>query len=330
MLVGSTDNSIDLIEQSNKAFSRQDWLNGEKINHAILLAMRGNRKISHKELVEIARRYLGSIFGQGLFLFDENHPDRIEFERKVQRFRIFIQTNHGWQTSLEGIERDLHEVQLFLRIFRADARNKASNSLRRLGRPDLSVKLCDHLLSNSKLNYYVLTSRSWAYGDLGQIDKALDDAKIALKYEPKGNNYSQIALSRAYRQRFKRDGDLDDAEAAIKWAREALIAKRNFYAASQLVASLRATGQNSWDIEIQKLENEFPQIIRRADEVAIEGAIGIILDSHLVEEDFEDVEDYSDDNKNEIPDELPEDYYEEYFPDHTESLNNPRSPHLEP
>lgn len=328
--MGSTGTLSRLIEQSNQAFSGQDWQNGEKLNQAILLEMRGVKKVSHKDLVEIAKRYLSSIFGQGLFLFEENHPDRDEFEKKVQRFKMFIKSNQGWQSSLEGIERDLHEVQLFLRVFRADSRNKAANSLRRLGRPDLSVKLCNYLLSQSKLNYYVLTSRSWAYGDLGQIDQALEDARLALKYEPKGNNYPQIALSRAYRQRFKRDGVLDDAEEAIKWARAALSTKRNFYAASQLVASLRTMGHSSWNIEIQKLETEFPNIIRLADKVAIESAVGIVFDSPSVEEDFEETDDGPDNDEIEISEELPEDYYEDYFPDQMESLNNPRSPHLEP
>lgn len=330
-MMSGEQNLTELIEQSDTARARQDWLRGEEINQAILLQMRGNKKFSPRELVKIANRYLSSIFGQGLFLFEANHPDKEKFKKKVEEFRLFIKSNKSWKTSLEGTERDLHEVELFLRVLRADTRNKAANSLRRLGRPDLSVKLCDFLLSNSKLNYYVLISRSWAYGDLGQIDEAIDDAKRALKHHPKISAYPQIALSRAHRQRFKRDGDLDDAEIAIKWAREALTVKRNFHAAIQLVASLIAAGVERENIEIKKLEIEFPNILRSADKVAIESATEVVFENAYAP--LEDIEEFIEDLEDlevEISDNRAEDYFEDYFPELIDSLNDPRSPHLEP
>ena len=64
--------------------------------------------------------------------------------------------------------------------------------------------------------------------------------------------------------------------------------------------------------------------------MAIESAVGIVFDSPSVEEDFEETDDGPDNDEIEISEELPEDYYEDYFPDQMESLNNPRSPHLEP
>lgn len=320
----------ELLQRSEEASRRQDWLNGEKINQEILLAFRGVRKLDSRELVSIARRYLMSIFGEGHFLLDDQHPDRDIFIKKVKDFKKFVESSPNWKSVLEDTARDLHEIQLFLQMSRDDARNKAANALRRLGRPDLSVTLCDYLLSKSKLNYYVLTTRSWAHGDLGQLDRALDDAHLALRFQPKGNNYPQTALSRAYRQRFKRDGDLEDSAAAIRWGREALASNRNLYAASQLIASLVASGVDSGNPEIQKLEKEFPNVTRSADRVAIESATEVISRNVFVaEEDFEEIE-VIDESEEPSSEDHPEDYFEDYFPEHFESLNNPRAPHLEP
>ena len=323
-------NISELLKESDGADKRQDWVRGEQINKEILLQMRLVKKLQAEELLLVARRYLRSIFGAGLFLFDSSHPDREVFIKKVERFRAFVQSNQRWHSLLEGTERDLHEVQLFLRMSRADARNKAANALRRLGRPDLTIKLCDFLLVESKLNYYVLTTRSWAFGDLGQIDKALVDAELAMKYQPKGNNYPQTALSRAYRQRFKRDGDLDDSKSAIRWGREALIANRNFYAANQLVTALLAAGVSREDPEIQSLEKEFPNVIKPADRVAIESATDVIYEDVVAgEEDFEELN-VLEETEEDLEGDSPEDFYEDYFPEHLESLRNPRLPHLEP
>jgi tetratricopeptide (TPR) repeat protein len=320
----------ELLKRSEEASRRQDWLHGEKINQEILLEMRGVKKLDSRELVSIAKRYLRSILGDGHFLLNDNHSEKDVFIKKVDGFKKFIQSNPLWHSVLEDTERDLHEIQLFLRMSRADARNKAANALRRLGRPDLSINLCNYLLSITKLNYYVLTSRSWAFADLGHLDRALDDAQLALKHQPKGNNYPQTALSRAYRMRFKRDGDIADSESSIFWGHEALSAKRNIYAASQLIASLIASGVDKNNPEILKLEKEFPNITRPADRVAIESATEVIHDNFSVtEEDFEEFESPEEDSV-ELTEEATEDYFEDYFSEYVDSINNPRSPHLEP
>lgn len=330
MLVKNAQNIAELLKRSDEANKRQDWVKGEQLNQEILLQMRGVKNLQPQELVLVAKRYLMSIFGPGLFLLDTKHPDREIFIKKVEQFRAFVHQNKSWHSLLEGTDRDLHEVQLFLRMSRADARNKAANAIRRLGRPDLTIKVCDFLLSDSKFNYYVLTTRSWAFGDLGQLDKALVDAELALKYQPKGKNYPQIALSRAYRQRFKRDGDLDDSKASIRWGREALSANRNFYAANQLVAALLAAGVDRGDPEIQQLEREFPNVFTPADKVAIGSATDVIYeDVVMAEEDFEELT-VAEEAEEDLEGDSPEDFYEDYFPDHIESLKNPRLPHLEP
>lgn len=323
-------NISELLKESARADKQQDWVRGEQINKEILLQMRGVKRLQTDELLLVAKRYLRSIFGAGLFLFDSRHPEREVFIKKVETFKAFTQSNQKWRSLLEGTERDLHEVQLFLRMTRADARNKAANALRRLGRPDLTIMLCEFLLAESKLNYYVLTTRSWAFGDLGQIEKALVDAELAMKYQPKGNNYPQIALSRAYRKRFKRDGDLDDSKSAIRWGREALIANRNFFAANQLVTALLAAGVSRDDPEIQSLEKEFPNVIRSADRVAIESATDVIYEDIIKnEEDFEELN-VPEEAEEVIEEDSPEDFVEDYFPEYYESLRNPRLPHLEP
>lgn len=320
----------DLLKLSEAAAGRRDWLESERVNTQILRLLGKTSTSNQSEVLHVAKRYISSILGTGLFLFESSSESSQEFLNKVEKFRNFVATKKDLHTTLQGLERDLSEIQLFIQKPRADVHNKAANALRRIGRPDLSVKLCDLLLSRSRINYYVLTTRSWAYGDLGQIDLALKDAELAHKFQPKGNNYPQTALSRAFRLRFKRDGDLDDLKGAIHWAEQAMLANRNFYAAVQLVAALKCVGIGHEDPRIQKLEKEYPNLVRPADVIAVEIASEIVLQwPSASEEDFEDFEQV-DEEEVDIEEESPVDYYEDYFPEHLESLNNPRSPHLEP
>jgi len=109
-----------------------------------------------------------------------------------------------------------------------------------------------------------------------------------------------------------------------------MLANRNFYAAVQLVAALKCAGIGRENPRIQKLEKEFPDLVRPADVIAVEIASEIVLQwPSASEEDFEDFEQVNEEEMH-VEEESPVDYYEDYFPDHLESLNNPRAPHLEP
>lgn len=319
-----------LVNKGYRALQSGDWIVSERNHLEIIKELRRSKLVNREDLRQIAKRYLASIFGSGLFLFQRNDSEIEVFQKKVESFRAIIFSNNAWRSSLSDLDRDLDEIQILLTNPRADAHNKAANALRRIGRPDLTVKLCDQLLAQSRLNYYVLTTRSWALSDLGTIEDALLDAELALKYQPKGNNYPQIALSRAYRLKFKRDGDLSDSKSAISWARQALTTKRNSHAANQLVAALLTAGVSKEDPEIIFLEKEFPSILRYADVIAIESAATVMV--KIREDSGEEFEDLDEDNEMEVEqnEELPEDFYEDYLPEHWESLENPRSPHLEP
>lgn len=319
-----------LVNKGYEALLRGDWIVSDRAHLEIIKELRQSKLVNREDLRQIAKRYLSSIFGTGLFLFERNESEIEVFQKKVENFREIIYSNSTWRSSLDDLDRELHEVQILLTNSRADARNKAANALRRIGRPDLTVKLCDQLLVQSRLNYYFLTTRSWALSDLGEIEKALLDAELALKHQPKGNNYPQIALSRAYRLKFKRDGDLSDSKSAISWARQAITAKRNFHAANQLAAALLTAGVSKEDPELLLLEKDFPRILRYADVVAIESAATVMITIAVdPAEDFEDLDEDTDTDDEQTED-RPEDYYEDYFPEHWESLDNPRSPHLEP
>lgn len=317
---------------SESAAGQRDWLQSEKINHQILRLLGKSAVRDQSGLVSVAKKYIASLFGSGLFLFEDRPEESKLFLKRVEDFRSSVLGKRELHTSLQGLERDLSEIQLFIQKPRADIHNKAANALRRIGRPDLAVKFCNILLAQSRINYFALTTRSWAYGDLGKIDLALEDAELAQKFlrsQPKGNNYTQAALSRAFRLRFKRDGDLEDAESAIYWAEQALHVNRNFHAARQFVSALLCIGIKPDDPRIQKLESEFPTLVRPADFIAVDIASEIVLQwPNTSDEDFEDFEQINEE-EHKLHEESPTDYYEDYFPEHLESLNNPRAPHLE-
>ena len=97
-----------------------------------------------------------------------------------------------------------------------------------------------------------------------------------------------------------------------------------------MAAALLTAGVSKDDPELLLLEKDFPRILRYADVVAIESAATVMITIDVdPAEDFEDLDEDTDTDDEQTED-RPEDYYEDYFPEQWESLDNPRSPHLEP
>ena len=323
-----------LFSDSQSAHRARDWKKSELINTELLKLIADKRDVTPKDLTAVARRYLSSIVSFDLYFNQSDSSIKRDFESKTQTFREFIANHRNLVTSLKEVEKEILELQLYVALPRSDTLNKTARALRRIGRPDLSVELCNFQLKKTRLNYYSLTSRSWAYGDLGFLEEALSDAELAHEYNPnEGQNYTLVALSRAHRLRFVRHGEIEDYEKSIAYAEEALKAKRNFDAAQAFISI--ASKVNSNHLLIDKLKKEFPRLEEFVDHAALESAWNInsrtelIIDSTVEMEDIEEFEEIPNESE-ELEVESAEDYFEDYFPDAVESLKNPRSPHLEP
>jgi tetratricopeptide (TPR) repeat protein len=323
-----------LFSESQRAHVSHDWTKSEQINVELLKLIADKSDVKHKDLTTVARRYLSSIVSFDLYFNFNNSSAKKDFEAKTDGFKAFISKHRHLVTSLKEVEKEIIELQLYVALPRADTLNKTARALRRIGRPDLSIELCDFQLKQSRLNYYSLISRSWALGDLGLIEKAISDAELAHKFNPKvGQNYTLVALSRAYRLRFVKHGEIEDFEKSISFAEEALKANRNFDAAQAYVSI--ASKRDSENPLIDKLKKEFPRLEEYADTAALESAWnvdarkGVMIDATVETEDIEEFEEMIEDIE-EVDSEPMDDYFEDYFPDAVDSLRNPRSPHLEP
>ena len=323
-----------LFMESKAAAEAKDWQKSELLNRQLLEMLAGRKDATFDDLITVARRYLSSIVDFDIYLNKDNQGQRAIFQKQVDDFRNFISKNLRLSSSLGEIEKELIELQLYIAMPRSDTLSKSARALRRIGRPDLAVELCNLQLSKTRLNYYSRIARSWALGDLGDYDKAIEDAEIALKHNPnRDQNYPQVAMSRAHRLRFTKNGDLDDGETALNFAEEALRLKRNFAAAEAYVCISRKLKVNNNVVE--RLIQEFPKLVQYVDKAAAESAWNITtrqdseVDTTIEIDDIEDFEDEQVEAENEF-DESHSDYYEDYLPEYSESLQNPRSPHLEP
>ena len=323
-----------LFSDSQSAHRARDWKKSELINTELLKLIADKRDVTPKDLTAVARRYLSSIVSFDLYFNQSDSSIKRDFESKTQTFREFIANHRNLVTSLKEVEKEILELQLYVALPRSDTLNKTARALRRIGRPDLSVELCNFQLQKSRLNYYSLISRSWALGDLGILDEAISDAELAHKFNPKEDrNYTLVALSRAYRFRFVKHGEIEDFEKSISFAEEALKANRNFDAAQAYISI--ASKRESENPLIDKLKKEFPRLEEYADSAALESAwhvdarTEVMIDATVETEDIEEFEEVHEDFE-EGESEPMEDYFEDYFPDAVESLKNPRSPHLEP
>jgi tetratricopeptide (TPR) repeat protein len=323
-----------LFRESKSAHESKNWGASEDINTRLMRLLVTKDETSAEDLLTVARRYLSSIVGLGTYLNRTDFDSRANFDKKITEFRSFLSSQKNLTSTLDYINKEITELQLYIAMPRADTLSKSARALRRIGRPDLAVELCNFQLRKTRLNYYSLIARSWALGDLGHYDNAIRDAEIALKYDPnRKKNYSQVALSRAYRLRFTKNGDIDDGELALNYAEQALLINRNFAAAEAFICIAgKMKLQNQL---IEKLIREFPKLIHHIDSAAVESAWRIELrfesESDLNSQ-LDDIEDFTEDDSESCDDaeDLPDDYYEDYLPEQAESLSNPRSPHLEP
>jgi hypothetical protein len=330
---------VQLAALSSNALRAKDWVTLEDLSKRLLEILNRDPASNETDIREVAKNYLAAILGDGKFLLEEDHAGRNHFEKGVEALNDFLQKSPlKFRSAIRSDLWQLSQVQLLLSQPRSDARNKAASGLRKLARPDLAIELTTFELKKSRLNYYSLVVRGSAFVDLRMIDEAIEDGGLALKYSLESNkNFPLTLLARAYRDKFKRDGDFEAAESALNYAFEALRLRRNPYIAKVFISIVRAIGTAEHDDLIDELRSTLNFDFDTPDPLAVSTAQSIILASEDSDElhdddiwldDSESLDEYFEVDINE--EDTISDYFGEYFEEYEDSLRDPRSPHLEP
>lgn len=330
---------VRLAALSSTALRTKDWVALEDLSKRLLAILNQDPESNEIDIRMVAKNYLAAILGDGKFLLEDDRIGRSHFEKGVKTLNDFlVKSPLKFRSTIRSELWQLSQVQLLLSQPRSDARNKAAAGLRKLARPDLAVELMTFELKKSRLNYYSLVVRGSAFVDLRMIDEAIEDGGLALKYSLESNkNFPLTLLARAYRDKFKRDGDFETAEKALNYAFEALRLRRNAYIAKVFISIVRAIGTSEHDVFIDELRSTLNFDFDTPDPLAVSTAQNIVLaseDSEVLHDDdiwFDDSESLDEYPEVDINEEdTVSDYFSEYFEEYEDSLLDPRSPHLEP
>lgn len=322
----------------NRAYKNKDWVTLNQATRDLLSLLRIDAKSHPEELQLAARYYLASIMSNGKFLLGRGGQELEFFESGVSRLKVFLKnSSEKVRTILTPQIKAIHEIRLFLTSPNADSQNKAATALRKIARPDLTIELTSEQLTRTRLNYYSLTSRGWAYLDLGRVEEAIADGELALKHSPRDKiGRTHALLGSAYRRDFKRSGDLEVGELAVTHASKAYALGENFFNARILLSAYHAIGQSiPDDLAIKLAAFKLPAEDTPSLD-ALEIAANITLQSLEelsipVEEETElDVDDWIEEVDENDNTESQSDYFNDYFEDFAESLSDPQRPHLEP
>ena len=97
------------------------------------------------------------------------------------------------------------------------------------------------------------TIKNYLSSILGSGEFIIKSAEIALKYNPiDGQSFALNALTRAYTERFKRDGEITDIERALELANQSLERKVDIFSANSYIAAAVASGRED---EIESANN---------------------------------------------------------------------------
>ena len=334
---------MDITELSKKsaiALKHSNWSELESLSKQILDIIKFNPEKHELDLRKVARNYLSSIMGNGGFLFENDPNGLLHFNNEIVDFQSLLRASKpSFAKNIKPEIIAIQNIQLFVTNPRSDAANKAASGLRRLGRPQLAVEVMNLELNKSRLNYYSLVVRGSAFVDLFDSEKAIIDGQLALKHSLKDKrNFALTLLARAYRDKFKKDGLIEDGETALSFALESLDIDRNPFIARVLVSIVKALGTSDYDELVAELNSSLIFQFTSPDTLAVEISASIVekanQGSHEYEVDpwFDVTEELDEEwsllDNDEV--ESMEDYYEDYFEEFSESLANPRMPHLEP
>jgi tetratricopeptide (TPR) repeat protein len=334
-------NIVELSKQSSEAYRDRDWARLETVSKELFLLLCVKIDSNPKDIRSVAKNYLASIVAEGKFLLGEDPKGELHFADGLSSFKaILIQSPTKIVELIHPELFNISQIQLFLTRRQSDSLNKAASSLRRLARPDLAIELTSAEIAKSRLNYYSLVVRGSAYVDLLMIDEAIKDGEISLKYSlPVQRNYPLTLLARAYREKFKKNGDFKDGEYAIEMALEALEIKKDAYIARVFISIVKALGTSEYDDLIAELNSTLNFSFNSPDSLAIEIAQNVVEDQahpeiYLEDDPWGDIDGndetaITEDDHNDEGETI-SDYFADYFEEFSDSLRDPRSPHLEP
>ncbi len=257
---------LELLEQSAKARAAANWGELEEISIQVLRMINNDSRIDVSDLKTIVRNYLSSIIGSGTFLVNLNNGDSNKYQEGLGKLLAFIkQRPHNFE-STENILISAQEIVLLALDPIPANRNKIAKNLRDLARPDLSIIICNQVLAQTRLNYYALTILCGAHCDLGEIDKAVELAEVALKYSPEiQKTFPLNALVRAHTLKFKTTGDFSEIGKALAYGHASINLRLDIFAANAFVAAaIASTDPDEIDYAKEILSQAEPQL-RAAD-----------------------------------------------------------------
>ena len=262
----------ELLEGCRIARQANNWPRLEILTSQIL-ELAQNSNLDDKTLIETIRSYLSSIIGSGEFVVSIESKNLQVFEKGLLKLKAFLKNKPHIHKSVSKFEQAADEIRILCLNPIAANRTKIARSLRILARPDLAIEILEDQLQLSTKNYYTLTVLCGAYCDIYKFDKAIAVAELALKFNPAdGRMYPLNALTRAHTQRFKRDGDIQDIEKALMYAKASIDLRIDTYSAHSYLAAAFASG---YEVEIENataIIDKTESLIPRVDENALVAA----------------------------------------------------------
>jgi tetratricopeptide (TPR) repeat protein len=242
-----------LLEQSQVARKLSDWAKLEQISISILQTLFKGNSLKDDSLRQVIINYLSSIVGTGDFLTGLSSKNSDKYQEGLEKLNDFLGKKPHYFNSIDPIIQSGREIALLALHPTSQNRNKISKNLRAIARPDLAVVICTQILDITRLNYYTLTVLCGAYCDLGNFDKAISSAEIALKHDPGiGKTFVLNTLVRAHTLKFKANGDFSEITSALEYAHLSIDLKLDTYSANAYMAAAVASMQNN-EIENAKI-----------------------------------------------------------------------------
>jgi tetratricopeptide (TPR) repeat protein len=251
-----------LLDQSETARKSKDWVKLEDISIKIFQAIHKGRLPDEDSLKKVVQNYLASLVGTGEFLTDLSQGNPEKYQNGLNKLLDFMAQKPHKFDSIDSIVNAAREISLLALNPVPANRNKIARYLREIARPDVSIIICKQIIEKTRLNYYSLTVICGAYCDLGEYDKAIDSAEIALKFQSApGRTFALNALVRAHTLKFKATGDFSEIDKALSYGHDSIDLKLDSYAANAFIsAAVASMYENEIEYAKEILAKAEPQI----------------------------------------------------------------------